>query len=95
MPSIWLYNCVSFMGHQAKLPTRFGEDPNSYILRAMESFMQLVAESLHNVEELMPWDLEETLQTRSGVVLLDIREHYEFEAMHIAAPASAAYWPLT
>ena len=28
MPSIWLYNCVSFMGHQAKLPTRSGEDPN-------------------------------------------------------------------
>ncbi len=27
MPSIWLYNCVSFMGHQAKLPTRSGEDP--------------------------------------------------------------------
>jgi len=46
--------------------------------------MQLVAESLHNVEELMPWDLEETLQASSGVVLLDIREPYEFEAMHIA-----------
>ena len=46
--------------------------------------MQLVAESLHNVEELMPWDLEETLLASSGVVLLDIREPYEFEAMHIA-----------
>ncbi len=46
--------------------------------------MQLVAESLHNVEELMPWDLEETLQASSAVVLLDIREPYEFEAMHIA-----------
>ena len=50
----------------------------------MKSFMQLIAESLHNVEELMPWDLEETLQASSGVVLLDIREPYEFEAMHIA-----------
>jgi len=50
----------------------------------VKSFMQLVAESLHNVEELMPWDLEETLQASSGVVLLDIREPYEFEAMHIA-----------
>jgi hypothetical protein len=34
----------------------------------MKSFMQLVAESLHNVGELMPWDLEETLQASSGVV---------------------------
>ena len=24
---IWLYGCVSFMGHRAKLPTRFWEDP--------------------------------------------------------------------
>ena len=50
----------------------------------MKSFMQLIAESLHNVEELMPWDLEETLQASSDVVLLDIREPYEFEAMHLA-----------
>lgn len=35
MPSIWLYNCVSFIGHQAKLPTRFGEGPYylMYIIR--------------------------------------------------------------
>jgi rhodanese-related sulfurtransferase len=45
--------------------------------------MQLVAEALHKVEELMPWDLEETLQASSRVVLLDIREPCEFEAMHI------------
>lgn len=46
--------------------------------------MQLVAESLHKVEELMPWDLEETLQASPDVVLLDIREPYEFATMHIA-----------
>jgi rhodanese-related sulfurtransferase len=50
----------------------------------VKSFMQLVAESLRNVEELMPWDLDEALQASSAVVLLDIREPYEFEAMHIA-----------
>jgi rhodanese-related sulfurtransferase len=50
----------------------------------MKSFMHLVAESLHNVTELMPWDLEEVMQASSGIVLLDIREPYEFEAMHIA-----------
>ncbi len=32
----------------------------------------------------MPWDLAETLQADPAVLLLDIREPYEFEAMHIA-----------
>ena len=32
----------------------------------------------------MPWDLEETLQAKPDVILLDIREPYEFDAMHIA-----------
>ena len=49
----------------------------------MKTFRQLVAESLHNVEELMPWDLEEALQANPDILLLDIREPYEYQAMHI------------
>ena len=32
----------------------------------------------------MPWDLEEILEKNPHILLLDIREPYEFEAMHIA-----------
>lgn len=49
----------------------------------MKSFDDIVNESLKNVQELFPWDLEEALQNRPDLLLLDIREPYEFEAMHI------------
>ena len=49
----------------------------------MKRFIDLVAETAERVNEIFPWDLEEILQQRE-VMLLDIREPYEFEAMHIA-----------
>lgn len=49
----------------------------------MKSFTKLVEETLENVNELLPWDLEEKLAQESKPLLLDIREPYEFEAMHI------------
>ena len=49
----------------------------------MKTFNELVNQSLENVEELFPWDLEEELQTNPGLLVLDIREPYEFDAMHI------------
>lgn len=50
----------------------------------MKKFTELVAESAENVSEIFPWDLEEKLQQASKPLLLDVREPYEFEAMHIA-----------
>lgn len=50
----------------------------------MKRYVDLVSECLSEVEELMPWDLEERLKEGAGVLLLDVREPYEFEAMHIA-----------
>ena len=50
---------------------------------AVKSFEALVNESLENIEELFPWDLEQLLNDKPGVMLLDIREPYEFDAMHI------------
>ena len=32
----------------------------------------------------MPWDLEERLQQNPDLLLVDVREPYEFDAMHIA-----------
>jgi len=46
-------------------------------------FEELVNEALKNVEELFPWDLEEELADKPDLMLLDVREPHEFEAMHI------------
>ncbi len=51
--------------------------------RAVKSFEELVNDCLDEVEELYPWDLEELLQKDAGILILDIREPYEFAAMHI------------
>jgi rhodanese-related sulfurtransferase len=48
-----------------------------------KTFEQLVDDCLDGIEELFPWDLEELLQNTHDVLLLDIREPYEFDAMHI------------
>lgn len=49
----------------------------------MKKFNDLVAESAKNITEIFPWDLEERFQENSSLLLLDIREPYEFESMHI------------
>ena len=48
----------------------------------MKRFTELVAETAERVKELFPWDLEEIMQERE-VMLLDVREPAEYEAMHI------------
>lgn len=49
----------------------------------MKTFEDLVADALERVEELMPWDLEEALTGETKPLLIDIREPYEYDAMHI------------
>ncbi len=49
----------------------------------MKRFMELVADCLSSVKEHMPWDLEERLQDNPDLLLVDVREPYEYEAMHI------------
>jgi len=49
----------------------------------MKTFQELVDAALQRVEELFPWDLEEETSNNSDLMLLDIREPYEYEAMHI------------
>ncbi|WP_456403964.1 rhodanese-like domain-containing protein [Thiolapillus sp.] len=49
----------------------------------MKRFLELVKDCLHNVKEHMPWDLEERLQENPDILLVDVREPYEYEAMHI------------
>ena len=50
----------------------------------MARYQDLVAEALAHVEELFPWDLAELLENSPAPLVLDVREPYEFHAMHIA-----------
>lgn len=54
----------------------------------MKNFNELVAESAKNVTEIFPWDLEERFTENPSLLLLDIREPYEFDAMHIKGSLS-------
>jgi len=49
----------------------------------VKSIDDFISETLQTVSELFPWDLEEELQKHPDLLLLDIREPYEFDAMHI------------
>ena len=49
----------------------------------MKKFTDLVAESAANVNEIFPWDLEEKLSDNPQLLILDVREPAEYEAMHI------------
>jgi len=49
----------------------------------MKTFAQLVEETRAQVKEIMPWDLAEKINDEN-LLLIDIREPYEYQAMHIA-----------
>ncbi|MBC8260155.1 MAG: rhodanese-like domain-containing protein [SAR324 cluster bacterium] len=49
----------------------------------MKKYMDYVAEASREVAEVMPWDLEEELEDGTSPLILDIREPYEFDCMHI------------
>jgi rhodanese-related sulfurtransferase len=50
----------------------------------MKNFLELVKGCLSDVREIMPWDLEERLEQNPDLLIVDVREPAEFEAMHIA-----------
>jgi rhodanese-related sulfurtransferase len=54
----------------------------------MKSLDDFINEALKNVEELFPWDLEEQINNKADLLLLDIREPYEYAAMHIEGALS-------
>jgi rhodanese-related sulfurtransferase len=49
----------------------------------MKRFADLVAESLPSIREVFPWDVDEWLAGDEPPLLVDIREHPEYETMHI------------
>jgi len=49
----------------------------------MKKYTDLIQDCLSQVDELMPWDLEERLEENPDLLIVDVREPYEFDAMHI------------
>jgi rhodanese-related sulfurtransferase len=49
----------------------------------MKSYLNLISECLEEVKEIMPWDLEERMQKNAELMVVDVREPYEYDAMHI------------
>ncbi len=55
----------------------------------MMKYMEMIQRCLdEGIAELMPWDLEERLQENPDLLVLDVREPYEYDSMHI--PGSMA-----
>ena len=49
----------------------------------MKTFSDLVAARLGDVEEEFPWDIDERSSEGQSPLIVDVREHSEFSAMHI------------
>lgn len=49
----------------------------------MQKFIALVQKYISDVKEIMPWDLEERMQENPDLLIVDVREPYEFDVMHI------------
>ncbi len=50
----------------------------------MQNFLELIRDCLTEVREIMPWDLAERLAENPDLLIVDVREPYEYDAMHIA-----------
>jgi rhodanese-related sulfurtransferase len=49
----------------------------------MKNFLELIKGCLTDVREIMPWDLQARLEANPKLLIVDVREPYEFTAMHI------------
>lgn len=58
-------------------------------LNDMKNFLGLISECLGNVKEIMPWDLEERIAENPELMVVDVREPYEYDAMHIEGSIAA------
>jgi rhodanese-related sulfurtransferase len=49
----------------------------------MKNFLELIKGCLTDVREIMPWDLADRREANPDLLIVDVREPYEFTAMHI------------
>lgn len=50
----------------------------------MKKYTDLVQDILTDIEEIFPWDLQEIIESRQNIILLDIRESDEYKSAKIA-----------
>ena len=55
----------------------------------MKKFLDLISDCLGDVAEIMPWDLVERMEANPDLLVVDVREPYEYDAMHIEGSLSA------
>ena len=49
----------------------------------MKTYVNLINDVISHVSQMFPWDLHNLIQQKSDIILLDIREPYEFESFNI------------
>ena len=49
----------------------------------MKTFAQIAAEISPQITEMMPWDIEEYIESHPETLIVDIRETHEYDTMHI------------
>lgn len=50
----------------------------------MKTYNDLINDALKHIEEIPPWDLEEKISQHEELLIVDVREPEEYDAMHIA-----------
>lgn len=50
----------------------------------MKRFIELIEECKQHVNEVFPWDVEDMQENNPELILVDVREPYEYDAMHVA-----------
>jgi len=49
----------------------------------MVRYIELIRHCLSDIQEIMPWHLVDRMKANPDLLVLDVREPYEFDAMHI------------
>ncbi len=49
----------------------------------MKTYVQLVTDILAEIKELFPWDVSEKMDNGEELIIVDVREPYEYDCMHI------------
>ncbi len=49
----------------------------------MQKLVDLLADRLKSVKEIMPWDMEEMMAKNPNLLVLDVRERDEYDTMHV------------
>jgi len=49
----------------------------------MKRFIELIEECKQHVNEVFPWDVEDMMEANPEILVVDVREPYEYDGMHV------------